>query len=253
MQKWIKNITGSSLLVGGIEIPAGGYFELTGPNVQKFAQSPKVIDMLTNDQILMSLDGSTTLSKSDSKIILESFTSASRVSFDDSTANLGVFSTQAAIENLLVSPVGALDTYVFSESGSARNQWLEYGIRSIPSDETPAVLPFSAKLIACVFSNDDDGTDTDIEVYRSVQGSGSTTSRAVTFQVRNKRVARFSNFTPIQFAVGDKIGVYMRDKGTNPSDVAVKLYFLVSAFTKENAGEDYSSDLNLSSGGIIVQ
>ena len=156
------------------------------------------------------------------------------------------------LEDFAETVKGSLDVYTFMEGGSASNEWLEYCDNSINSDETPAILPFDAKLIACTYTNKKDDTDTDIQVYKAAEGSGSSSSRVTTFEVRNKRVARFSDFNAIQFQAGDKLSVFLRDKGGNPDDVVVKLYFLITNFNKENAGENYSSDFSLSIGGITI-
>ncbi len=252
MSKYIKNISGSDIISGGKVISDQQFWELTGPNILKFAFLQKVLDQINNDEVLVSLDGSTTLSKSESLIAIRSIDFAENIIFDNSSNGYTALTTQDAIEETQNSIIGALDTYVFTENATASNKWLSYESDSIPSDETPAIIMFDSELVGISFTNDDNGSDTDIEIYKSVKDSGSTTSKIATFEIRNKRVAKFSNFTPIAIDSGDKISVFARDRGTNPSGVVVKLYFKVTNFNTENSGEDFSSDFSLTIGGITI-
>ena len=164
---------------------------------------------------------------------------SSSIPFDNSVTNLNATNIQELGEEFINSPIGCLDIMVFNENGIARNQWLESYRNSIPSNESPQVLPFDAKLIAVTYSNSAQGSDTDIQIHKSSLGSGSTLSLVTTLQVRASRVSRFSNITPISFNAGDKIAVYLQDQGIRTTNVVIKLYFLIDNHNKEDIVENY--------------
>lgn len=252
--KILKNQSGSDLVFGSRVVSNGEQITLSKHYWLDIAEKIEILDLVTSGDIIVN-DGTEDLSPSlgrEHLELVEGWTKAEDIIFENNSNGFSSDRVQSAIEEVRNSPVGGLDLYEFKENSSANNKWLEYGANSSPSDETPAILPFDAKLISCTFTNDDDGVDTDIEIHKSSEGSGSNASIVATFQIRNRRVARFSDFTAIQFSAGDKISVFARDKGTNPSQVVVKLYFLITNYNKENAGEDFSSDFSLSVGGITI-
>jgi len=252
MKKFLKNITDSVITAGGKEIAAGTFWELTNENLYKLAFNVKTLDYINNDQILLSLDGTTTLTKQESLDLIRTIDFAKNIVFDNSSNGFNSKTVQAAIEEINLTPVGTLDTFTFFDNGGGSNKWLDYAGSAIPSDKVPVILPFDAKLIACTFANAKSSVELNIEVHRAIQNDGDNATQIVTFEIRDTKVARFSNFTPVQFNAGDKIGVYIDDEGTNPNDPVVKLYFLIDNYNKENASEDYSGGLNINIGGISI-
>lgn len=253
VRKILRNESGGDLIIFNKIVPDEESYEVPQ---RYWADAPTDAELLAAISIgdVVVNDGTSDLSAANGLlwVVRWQLDHASDIPFDNSSNGFTATKTQAAIEEIRTSPVGVLDTYVFSELGIAANEWLEYGGSSIKSNETFAILPFSAKLIACTFSCDDGGSDTDIEVHKAPVGSGGSAAKVATFEVRNRRVARFSDFTHVQFNAGDKFSVYMNDQGTNASNVVVKLYFLVSEFNRVNAGEDFDSNFNLSIGGITI-
>ena len=130
---------------------------------------------------------------------------------------------------------------VFFENGVASNKWL--GGSSTPSNQAPQPIPFDSELIALFITNSKGGADIDIEIYKSLEGTGSTNSLFFTWVLRNFRTADKSDTPlPLTFSQGDKVAVFSRDQGGNASDVALYLLFKTTNLNVRNHIEDFAGD-----------
>lgn len=146
------------------------------------------------------------------------------------------------LDDFYETPKGGVFKLSFYLDSIAFNNWLIYHSELTTSNETPAVLPFDAKFIGATYSNEDPGTDFDIEIYRAADGDGNSASLVETFSVSNARVARTTNVTKHQFYAGDKIAVFIRDQGTNPDEPVVDLWFRITDDKEEASVENYYGD-----------
>ena len=122
----------------------------------------------------------------------------------------------------------------FFANGGSSNYWLELGDGAY-SNSTFFVVPWDCKINAITFSNSNSAPDLDIEVYKSDAGDGNSNSKIIDWDVSNKRVAYDSTLS-VSLSAGDKLGIYLKDKGSNPSDPVVTLYFAVSEDAQNGSG-----------------
>jgi hypothetical protein len=128
----------------------------------------------------------------------------------------------------------------FLENGTPRDEWLKQFGENIPSNQSPYVVPFNAKLIGITYSNKNSGVDAYIEVWASALGDGLTKTRVFNWHVNNKRLGYKTNFDPdITFDAGDKISIYNEDVGTNANDAVVVLYFQIINTTTNEEWENF--------------
>lgn len=146
---------------------------------------------------------------------------------------------------------GAIYQLVFLHEGSdATDRWYShYGDTSLTSDKSPAIVPWDSKLIALTYTNQDNNSDVDLEIYSVHEAD--TTQKDVEFvwQLRNARVARKTNFSPsILFEAGDRVAVYARDKGSNPDFAVLTLYLQMLTDNSTTVVRSFSGDITL--GGV---
>jgi len=123
----------------------------------------------------------------------------------------------------------------YGNSGVTTNKWLEVG-HGNPSNQSPHVIPFSSQLIAVTFSNKNDGVDCDVEIYIAPEGGGvSPKYNVLTWALRDVRLGRRTDVVAsgIEFDPGDKIAIYVRDKGDSPQDTVVNVYLQIDVANEE--------------------
>lgn len=139
---------------------------------------------------------------------------------------------------------GAIHQMFFVVDSSGNNKWMEnIGDNNVPSNSTPGIMIWKSKLVGISFSNKNGSVDTDVEIYSVSEGDGSSPKiLEFLWELRNVRIAKKTNFAPdIVFEAGDKVMIYLKDRGTNPHSVVVSLYFQVIEFTSEESSENYYS------------
>lgn len=116
----------------------------------------------------------------------------------------------------------------FSKNGKAKNRWLERTNKGISSDSTPFIIPFKCKLVCMTFSNSKHSVECNLEVWKLTEANLFTASWIDTWEIRNTRVARKSDFSQqIIFNAGDILSVYTEDRGTDPTDIVFSMYFQI--------------------------
>jgi len=141
----------------------------------------------------------------------------------------------------LESGEGIILPLTFNHESTAKNKWLSHeGDTGLSSDETPAIIPFSCKLVGMTFSNSKNSVETDVEVYQTPKNS-STRTLDSTWQIRASRSGYKTNVVETIFEAGSKIGIYLRDKGTDPKRVVVILYVQILQLLPEENTEDYTT------------
>lgn len=136
-------------------------------------------------------------------------------------------------------------------SRSAKNTWLYlFGSDSgnSSSDSVPFVLPWECKLISLMYTNQDDDVDCDIELWKSpvAQEPLYNKTKFHTIQVRNERTAVVTDFTgsDVTFSRGDKLAIYIKDRGRNSDYPVVHLTFLITSNVVGNVFENFSTNFD---------
>lgn len=151
--------------------------------------------------------------------------------------------------------VGQLWGLAFTQTGTTSNKWLRVIADEHPSDIVHFKFPFGVKLVAITFTNTNDNTRFYLEIYKALNNDTNNDSlifsldmnninrRSRNFTRRNADNSNVNELTDVTFALGDKIGVYLR-KGisTQPSDPLVHLWFKITDSTKVNTLENYSGN-----------
>lgn len=112
--------------------------------------------------------------------------------------------------------------HFFNDGGNISNVWLDTGGNNIPSNGTPNVLAHNCKLRELTYTNSQDSSDIDIEVY--LNGV-----LFYTFPIRDTRYAWKTNgLGALAFSIGDRISVFIRrvQPGDRPSRVLFKMTFV---------------------------
>lgn len=114
--------------------------------------------------------------------------------------------------------------FTFEKDNICRNAWLGLG-PSKSSDTTPYIVPVPLKVTAVTFVNNVDGADTDVEIYKNG-------SLIHTWEIRDKRYAwKTVGLHVLEFLPGDYVGIYLKDRGTDPRNVIITLHY--SSWTHE--------------------
>lgn len=254
--KYVKNLTQNVITVAGIKIQPDSFYQLTGYDDFRFGLNKKLESQIDNDIVLASKDGSTLLTKEQSKNLLLKINSSEGTYFDDNDAPFSATNAQEAIMAALSSPLGALFSIEFKNNGTASNTWLNIGEAPTTSDEVPFIVPFKSRLVGVTFSNERNNVDIDIRINISKYGEGNTNNRTIIKQIRNMRTFQFSDFndssSDLVFDAGDKIGVFMADQGQNPNDPVVHLYFKVIEEETLQRSENHASAFSISLGPITI-
>jgi len=154
------------------------------------------------------------------------------------TLEAGVWKPKAASQSLSIA--GKIIQLAFVSDSSDCNLWMSHVMDDGSSNSAHGIIPFNSKLVGLTFSNKCSGVDVDILVKRATKSGGSSDSTVYTWDLNNVRWASKTNFSTINFAAGDKIGLYMQDRGTNPSYPIVIAYLLVTDDETLDLSESYS-------------
>ena len=129
---------------------------------------------------------------------------------------------------------GRLFQLEFSYSGAANNHWLDNYRGSIPSNETPAVIPWDSSLVGLTFTNKIVTGDADFKIYATAEADDPNTTKTLkyTWSVSNMRTARKTNFAgAVTFTAGDKVAIFAADTGDTIQNPVVIMHLLVTTNT----------------------
>lgn len=186
------------------------------------------------------------------------------VPIDDTTTGENLWTSQQVVDYIdsLISStnnetaLGRTFTIGFAHSSSSvGNAWLrqESQDSGASSDVVPAVMPFPCKLIAATYANASRNTDCDVQLWSSAVGADPNVNKVKfhEFLIRNDRTAVETDFgaSDIHFARGERIAVYLRDRGGNSNHPVVELTFLITDGTTANITDTFSNSFSYSSGG----
>lgn len=146
---------------------------------------------------------------------------------------------------------GQLYQLVFSEEGTARDVWAShYGDGGMESNETPALVPWKSKVVGLTYTNKNNSSDLDIQIYSVAwTDNNSPTNLDFTWDINNARNCRKTTFsTDIIFDAGDKLSVYFDDKGTDAKQVVFIIYLQVLEDNTDDECRTYSGNVSLGGG-----
>lgn len=147
---------------------------------------------------------------------------------------------------------GKLFEVTFAYQSTAKNRWIpqESSETNLSSDVVPYIVPWDCELLAMTFNNQRDWVDTDVEIWTSALGANPyyTKTKVFTWDLDNVRSAvktDFSGSAPT-FSRGDRVGIYMKDRGTDPKGAVIKLMFRMTNNTRadvsDNVEQNFSND-----------
>ena len=218
MSKLVKNTTGSLLRVPdvGVDIPASGSYLIPEQDYLLWAASEDIqTSIATGDAILN--DGVEDLSLARSADYIRYAERAFSVRFDSDPERVNGFvsrNVQEAIEESRNAVAGKIVTMGFGSTGVTSDKWLFVNHPSSPSNDSPYVAPWSGKIIALSYSNSNDSSETDLEVY--INGT-----LQYTWDIRDKRTSWItSSGGLVNISQGDRVSVFSRSvTGTSPKDI----------------------------------
>lgn len=180
---------------------------------------------------------------------------ANNIVFDNSSNGFTSQLVQPAIEEAKNSTISSVYNLTFTNDGSSENKWLELS-SGIASNDTQSLIVVNSRIVGLTFSNKRNNVDCDIEVNISNLSEGITINRTLIFEIRNSRTftSWFSSSTNVNFSLnaGDKISVYIRDRGDNPDDAVVNLFFKTTSESTISTSENYTSSITISIGPITI-
>jgi len=160
---------------------------------------------------------------------------ARQTPFDNSTNGFIATNVQDAIEEIINSPVGKLsNSPVFINNGATKDKWLALDGSFSSSEKIPCVMLYDCYLSGITYSNDSDGSDSDLQVFKNGILIGNI---VYTFPIRNKKTAWKNNIgTAVQLNAGDRISAYFSSipGGVTPNSVFVDFHFIIR---NNNSGE----------------
>ncbi len=126
-------------------------------------------------------------------------------------------------------------TIAFFNDGVTNNKWLKVGDGQVlTSDKAPVILPYDAMVYALTFTNKNNNTDVDFEIYKNG-------TLHYTWTLATKRWAYKTNgLSAVTFAAGDQMSVFTKSTGTFPNNPLIVIHF---SFLNGNEAEGGSGTL----------
>jgi hypothetical protein len=107
--------------------------------------------------------------------------------------------------------------------GTTGNKWLGNTDNAHLTHYVPFICPYDAVLTALTYSNSNDSSSVDIEIYKNGLLVG---NKIFTWQIRTKRWAYRTQNLGIVVARGDRIAIYAKTvAGTSSKDPVIKMLF----------------------------
>jgi hypothetical protein len=129
------------------------------------------------------------------------------------------------------TPIGKLYTIEAFAVGVTTNKWLLVEHPNSPSNQAPFVMPGGGLGVALTYSNANNSSECDIEIYKNG-------SLVYTWQIRNKRLAwktvAAGMFTTVQ---GDRLSIFLRKvTGTDAKDPLIMVSMMMTSFPDADSG-----------------
>ncbi len=227
----IENTTGSTQTWVGQQLAAAETFDIPEARMFKWANDATVItDVASGDLKVIKSEGPTVYyTAAEGQRVLDGL--------DPSIAAAG-----GSGELLCSSPDGDLvwtpvvgGTVAFFNDGVTNNKWLKVGDGQVlTSDRAPVILPYDSTVYALTFTNKNDNSDVDFEIYKNG-------TLHYTWSLTDKRWAyKTSGLSAVTFSAGDQMSVFATGTGTNPNNPLIVIHF---SFLNAVQGEGGSGTL----------
>ena len=166
--------------------------------------------------------------RSDIKEVAES------VPFDNSENDFIATDVQEAIEEVAgqsLAPSGKLLDFEFFSSGTSDNKWMNVGHPSVTSNDVPYVAEWAGRIIGLSYSNENSGSNTDLEIYVNE-------SLVYTWQIRNKKTAwKVLNEGMATVSQGARISAYAKAvTGIAPKNIFGEIVIQVTTLSDGEGG-----------------
>lgn len=232
--KRLKNDTIATITVNGTEIDPAAYYTIEQHEELAWRDDSTIEALIDSADLIFNIGGvditDTTLAKK-----LLNAVPAETVYFKNDTDYSNGFTAnevQSAIEEARLSGIGTVHDYHFSSSTSnTNNAWLSHADPSATSNEVPMIAPQDMDVKGVTFSNKDDNSETDVEIYKNG-------TLEATVEIRDARYGWELGTTLLSVSQGDRLSVYLK-KVDQVSDAPTKpLVTIFCKFTNEQADTD---------------
>jgi len=238
LTKRLKNSTGTSFDLKGSTFEPSVYVNIDLHDDVDWRNDSDVIAKITSGDLVMN-DGTNDLNIADGLLWLSyDPEEALSTKFQSDSERSNLFASdnvQDAIEEARNSAIGTLIEFHFNSGGSnVNNAWLAFGDPSAPSNDVPMVAPQNLEIKGLVFSNKDDNSDTDMEIYCNG-------TLSATVEIRAKRYYWKVGATITTVNQGDRVSVFLKKYGTvssAPSKPNISLYCKVVKEMPADDGEE---------------
>lgn len=147
----------------------------------------------------------------------------------------------SAVTTLPDTSLSGLYTVNFRSNGTASNEWMDVAGCGERSDEVPAILPFASTMIGFTYSWRDRNDEAGIRLFRAAATANNNSATLVySLNISNRRCGSVS--TNVSFSAGDKIAMYLQDRGGDPRDPFFAFYFVPTATTFANVSDNLNTD-----------
>lgn len=239
---FIHNNSGVEKTYEQIPIASGGILEVSQIDAIQYAESEGLAIDLASGAASMSKDGLDQKGVSESQTLQTTIIEPENQHFEAS--GFASKNVRDAIVESKDTVVGKTFHQCFVRSGSGQNRWIGNEDSSVTSSESPQPLPWDSTLVAMTFTNSRSGADQDVEVWSAPLGSGNSKTKKYDWQLNNNKRAAVKNDISIDFNAGDKVAIYIQDRGTNTRDPVVCLYFKIRTNAVKDESEDWSGDFS---------
>ena len=248
----LNNTTGLAILIEdiGVSVPAGLY-TIPPERYLYFAASVNIDTLINSGQFVVVYKG-VNLNSFDGRALIHELTDYVDVKLNGTVVKRhvssidltgGFLTTDVGSGELQVSSggIGGLYSIQFGLDGILNNDWLYTVLRTEPSDEIPAIVPFASQIRAISFSNRRNNSDFDLRIFRASMGTNNSSSTLIsTTAVRNARHGIV--YVNISVAAGNKLAIFCANAGDRPQDLIVILYLQTTSLVASNQQDNDSTD-----------
>jgi len=131
----------------------------------------------------------------------------------------------------------------FGYEGNAKNKWLpQYGKGNKSSNESPFIVPFDMIVKSITLVVEKHNADTDIQIWKADKDDDMDNATQVHMEeVRDAR-SRVISGVNLQFTSGDKIAIYLKDRGTDAKGPVVTLWCTATDTSHSTFTDNFDKD-----------
>lgn len=133
----------------------------------------------------------------------------------------------------------------FSYIGNIYNKWIGTET-SIPSNESPYIIPWKCKIIGISYSNKEFNSNIDLQIFKSDNNNENINNLMLQWDIRTSRSGYKTDIpSSIMCNPGDKIGIFLKKYNNDkPKNVNIVIYFQIDTTTTlSQSTESYSGNM----------